>query len=66
MCRKLSRCIQALNAQPVDLVHIAEVTDIQFASVELVAVAAKCLAELVEVYAEEEARQKLRSGNTCC
>ena len=35
----------SMNAQ-IDLAHIAEVTEIQFASNDPVAVAAKCLAEL--------------------
>ena len=37
-----------MNAKPIDLAHIAEVIEIQFASNDLVAVAAKCLAELSE------------------
>ena len=36
---KLKLCTEALNASPVDLAHIAEVTEIQFATVELVDVA---------------------------
>ena len=39
---KLSKCIQALSAQPnssMDLAHIADVTEIQFASNELVEIA---------------------------
>ena len=43
---KLPLCIQALNARPIDLAHVAEVTEILFASSDLVIVAAKCLADL--------------------
>ena len=56
---KISNCIQALNAQPIDLTHIAEVTEIQFASNDLVVVAAKCLCLhlfwLAVVYMAEQA-----------
>ena len=43
---KLPLCVQALNARPIDLDHIAEVTDIRFANEELVTIAAKCSADL--------------------
>ena len=46
---KLSKRILALSAQPVDLAHIAEVMETQFASDELVAIAAKCLTKLLEI-----------------
>ena len=39
-------CIAALNARPIDLARISEVTEIEFASDELVVVAAQCLADL--------------------
>ena len=35
-----------IECEPVDLEHIAEVTEIQFASSDLVSVAARCLADL--------------------
>ena len=43
---KLPLCVQALNARPIDVDHIAEVTDIRFANEELVLIAAKCSADL--------------------
>ena len=43
---KLQPCVQALSARPIDLAYIAEVTDILFASEELVSVSAKCSADL--------------------
>ena len=45
---KLKLCVEALNAKPVDLVRIAEVTEIQSASEELVDVAAQCLIEIAK------------------
>ena len=60
---KLSKCIKVLNAQPLDLEYIAEVTEIQFASEELVAVAAKCLAGLLEAYADEAAARQATIDN---
>ena len=45
---KLPLCVQALNARPIDLAHVAEVTEIQFASSDLVIVAARCLENAVE------------------
>ena len=60
---KLPNCIQALNAQPVDLAHIAEVIEIQFASDGLVAVAAKCLTSLLQAQAEEASARKSRIDN---
>ena len=54
---KLPKCIKVVNRQPLDLDCIAEVTEIQFASTELVEVTAKCLK-----YADEAAsRQRLVS-----
>ena len=43
---KLKLCVEALNARPIDLVRIAEVTDMQFMSDELVDVAVQCLADI--------------------
>ena len=43
---KLKTCIEALRADPIDLARIAEVTGIQFDTVELVKVAVKCLDEI--------------------
>ena len=45
---KLKLCIEALNASSVDLARIAEVTEIQFATVELVDVAVRCLIEIAK------------------
>ena len=41
-------CVEALNARPIDHVCIAEVTEIQYASDELVDVAAQCLVDLAK------------------
>ena len=43
---KLKLCVDELNASSVDLTSIAEVTEIRFASVDLVGVAAQCLNEI--------------------
>ena len=45
---KLKICTEALNASLVDLVRIAEVIEIQFATVELVDVAVQCLSEIAK------------------
>ena len=45
---KLKLCTEALHASPVDLVRIAEVTEIQFATAELVDVAVQCLNEIAK------------------
>ena len=45
---KLKLFIEALHASPVDLVRIAEVTEIQFATANLVDVAAQCLNEIAK------------------
>ena len=45
---KLKMCVEALNARPIDHTHITEVTDIQFASDELVDAAAQCLDDLAK------------------
>ena len=47
---KLQLCIEALNARPIDLARITEVTEIQFANDELVTVAAQCLADLAREF----------------
>ena len=43
---KLKACTEAMQVKPVDLAALAEATGVQFASVELVEVAAKCLDEI--------------------
>ena len=45
---KLKLCVEALNARPIDLARIAEVTEIQFVTEELVDVAAQCLVEIAK------------------
>ena len=45
---KLKLCIEALHASPIDLVCIAEVTEILFATVELVDVADQCLIQIAK------------------
>ena len=60
---KLSERIQALNAQPIDLARIAEVTEIQLASNDPVVVAAKCLFELSEASSEKAATGQSRGDN---
>ena len=45
---KLKICAEALRVNPVDLARIAEVTGIQFATVELVEVAVQCLNEIAK------------------
>ena len=43
---RLTMCIEALNARPMNVARIAKVTEILFADNEKVAVAAQCLADL--------------------
>ena len=45
---KLKLCVEALNARPIDLVRVAEVTEIQFVTEELVDVAAQCLVDIAK------------------
>ena len=52
---KLKLCTEALNASPVDLVRVAEVTEIQFATVELVEVAVQSLIEIAKEIESENA-----------
>ena len=58
---KLKVCIDALQVRPVDLTALAEVTGVQFASAELVEVAAKCLDEIMK---EREKDETSASGAT--
>ena len=51
---KLKACVEALQASPVDLAAIAEAKGVQFATVELVEVAAKCLDEITKEMAKED------------
>ena len=45
---KFKMCVEALNARPIDHTRVTEVTEIQFASDELVDVAAQCLVDLAK------------------
>ena len=51
---KLKACTEAMQVKPVDLAALAEATGIQFASVELVEVAAKCLDEITKEMANND------------
>ena len=51
---KLKACIDALQVRPVDLAVLAEATGVQFASSEMVEVAAKCLDEITKEMARDE------------
>ena len=51
---KLKACTEALQARPVDLAAIAEATGVQFASGELVEVAAQCLDEISKEMAKDD------------
>ena len=51
---KLKACTEAFQARPVDLAAIAEATGVQFASDELVDVAAKCLDEITKEMAKDD------------
>ena len=51
---KLRACIDALQVEPIDLAALAEATGVQFASAELVEVAAKCLDEITKEMAKDE------------
>ena len=51
---KLKACTEALQVKPVDLAALAEATGVQFASVELVEVAAKCLDEMTKEMAKDD------------
>ena len=58
---KLKACTEALQIKPVDLAALAEATGVQFASVELVEVAAKCLDEITKEMAKDDS---ISSGAT--
>ena len=45
---KLRKCAEAVRVTPVDLTHLIEVMGIQFATVELVEVAAQCLNDIAQ------------------
>ena len=45
---KLKLCVEALNARPTNLARIAEVTEIQFETDDLVDVAAQCLVDIAK------------------
>ena len=51
---KLKACIDALQVRPIDLAALAETTGVQFASAEMVEVAAKCLEEITKEIARDE------------
>ena len=45
---KLKLCVEALNTRPINLARIAEVTEIQFETDDLVDVAAQCLVDIAK------------------
>ena len=51
---KLKACIDALQVRPVDLAVLAEAIGVQFASAEMVEMAAKCLDEITKEMAREK------------
>ena len=51
---KFKACTEALQVKPVDLAVLAEATGVQFASVELVEVAAKCLDEITKEMVKDD------------
>ena len=53
---KLKVCIYAMKARPVDLSSLAQETSVQFASVELVEMAANCLDEITKETEKDESK----------
>ena len=53
---KLKVCIDAMKARPVDLSSLAQETSVQFASVELVEMAASCLDEITKEMEKDESK----------
>ena len=49
-------CIDAMKARPVDLSSLAQETSVQFASVELVEMAANCLDEITKEMEKDESK----------
>ena len=53
---KLKACIDAMKVRPVDLSSLAQGTSVQFASVELVELASKCLDEITKEMEKDESK----------
>ena len=53
---KLKVCIDAMKARPIDLATLAQATSVQFASVELVELAANCLDEISKEMEKDESK----------
>ena len=53
---KLKVCIDAMKARPIDLTTLAQETSVQFASVELVEMAANCLDEITKEMEKDESK----------
>ena len=52
----IERLIDAMKARPVDLTSLAQETSVQFASVELVEMAASCLDEITKEMEKDESK----------
>ena len=59
---KLKVCVDAMKVRPIDLATLAQVTSVQFASVELVETAASCLDERTKEVEKDESKDSKR----CC
>ena len=69
---KLKVCIDAMNVRPIDLTTLAQETSVQFASVELVEMAANCLDEITKEMEKDESKdshateEESAQGQTQC
>ena len=63
---KLKVCIDAMKAGPVDLSSLAQETSVQFASVELVEMAANCLDEITKEMEKDESKDSSAATTSLC
>ena len=54
---KLNVCLEAMKVRPIDLTILAQETNVQFASAELVEMAASCLDEITKELEKDESRE---------
>ena len=54
---KLNVCLEAMKVRPIDLTLLAQATSVQFASAELVEMAANCLDEITKEMEKDESRE---------
>ena len=63
---KLKVCVDAMKVRPVDLSSLAQETSVQFASVELVEMAASCLGEITKEMEKDESKDSSAVTTSLC